>query len=68
MNVELVTVGTELLLGLTVDTNGAEIGRACAADGLRLVRRAAVGDDVEAIRDAVASALGRTPVVSYNFV
>jgi len=63
VNVELVTVGTELLLGLTVDTNGAEIGRACAADGLRLVRRATVGDDVDAIRDAVSAAMARAPVV-----
>ena len=28
MNIELVTIGTELLLGFTVDTNGAEIARA----------------------------------------
>ena len=31
MNLELVTIGTELLLGFTVDTNGAEIARALAA-------------------------------------
>ena len=53
MDVELVTVGTELLLGFTVDTNGAEIGRALAAAGVRVVRRTAVSDDVAAIRDAV---------------
>lgn len=63
MNLELVTVGTELLLGLTVDTNGAEVGRACAAVGLRLVRRATVGDDPGAIRAAVAEAVARTAVV-----
>ena len=28
MNIELVTIGTELLLGFTVDTNGAELARA----------------------------------------
>ena len=31
MNIELVTIGTELLLGFTVDTNGAEIARALSA-------------------------------------
>ena len=36
MDVELVTVGTELLLGFTVDTNSAEIGRALAAAGVVL--------------------------------
>ncbi len=63
MNVELVTVGTELLLGFTVDTNGAEFGRACAAAGIRLVRRTAVPDEPAAIRAAVAEALDRTGIV-----
>ena len=45
MNLELVTIGTELLLGFTVDTNGAEIARALAAIGVRVVRRTAVGDE-----------------------
>ncbi|HQR17027.1 MAG TPA: competence/damage-inducible protein A [Gemmatimonadales bacterium] len=60
MDVELVTVGTELLLGFTVDTNSAEIGRALADAGVRVVRRTAVSDDPAAIRDAVGSALART--------
>lgn len=63
MNLELVTVGTELLLGFTVDTNGAEVGRACAAVGIRLVRRTAVPDDAPAIGAAVREALGRTGLV-----
>ena len=32
MNLELVTIGNELLLGYTVDTNGAEIARALCRD------------------------------------
>ncbi len=63
MNLELVTVGTELLLGFTVDTNGAELGRACAAVGIRLVRRTAVPDDAPAIGAAVREALARTGLV-----
>jgi len=63
MDIELVTVGTELLLGFTVDTNSAEIGRTLAAGGVRVVRRTAVADDVAAIRDAVSAALQRTGVV-----
>jgi nicotinamide-nucleotide amidase len=63
MDLELVTVGTELLLGHTVDTNGAEIARALAARGIRIVRRTAVGDRAEDIRQAVADALARTRAV-----
>jgi nicotinamide-nucleotide amidase len=63
MDIELVTVGTELLLGYTVDTNGAEIGRALAAEGIRLVRRTAVADRPEEIAAAVAGALSRSGAV-----
>jgi nicotinamide-nucleotide amidase len=63
MDIELVTVGTELLLGHTVDTNGAEIARALAAQGIHIVRRTAVGDRAEDIRQAVAEALDRTRTV-----
>lgn len=62
-SVELVTIGTELLLGLTVDTNGAEIARRLSAMGIRVVRRTAVADRPDEIRQAVAEALARTGAV-----
>jgi len=63
MDLELLTIGTELLLGFTIDTNGAEIARALAAIGVRVVRRTSVGDTPDAIRDAVRDALARTGAV-----
>ena len=63
MQIELVTIGTELLLGFTVDTNGAFIGQALAGIGVRVVRRTAVGDHPDPIRYAVAEALARTGAV-----
>lgn len=63
MDLELVTIGTELLLGFTVDTNGAEIGRALAAAGVRVVRRTSVGDDGDTVAAAVREALARTGAV-----
>ena len=63
MDVELLTVGTELLLGYTVDTNAATAGRVLADAGMRVVRRATVGDDAEAVKDAAAAALERTGTV-----
>jgi nicotinamide-nucleotide amidase len=63
MNIELVTIGTELLLGLTVDSNGAEIARALAVQGVRVCRRTSVADRPEEIREAVADALRRTGAV-----
>ena len=63
MNLELVTVGTELLLGFTVDTNSAFIGRVLAEIGVRIVRRTSVQDDPAEIRAAVREALERTGTV-----
>jgi nicotinamide-nucleotide amidase len=61
--VELVAIGNELLLGYTVDTNGAEIARALSALGVEIVRRCAVPDRSEDIGAAVAEALRRTRAV-----
>ena len=63
MRIELVTIGNELLLGFTVDTNGAEIARALSALGVEVVRRTAVPDRSEDIAAAVAEALRRSGAV-----
>ena len=63
MRLELVTIGNELLLGYTVDTNGAEIARALSAVGVEIVRRTAVADRPEDIVAAVTEALGRIGAV-----
>src|ERR687894_1397771 len=63
MNIELVTIGTELLLGMTIDTNGAEIAAGLSAHGIRVTRRTSVADSGEEIRHAVAESLHRTGAV-----
>ena len=61
--VELITIGDELLLGFTVDTNAAHISRTLAARGIEVVRRSTVGDDAEQIAGTVKEALDRTGAV-----
>lgn len=63
MDLEIVTVGTELLLGLTVDTNAADIARALAPVGARIVRKTTVADDETRVGTAVGDALARTGFV-----
>lgn len=63
MKVEIVTIGDELLLGFTTDTNAVHLARALATQGIEVVRRATVGDDAEAIAAAVREALERTGAV-----
>jgi len=63
VKLEVLTIGTELLLGYTVDTNAADLGRALAAAGAEITRRTTVADRPEAIRAGVAEALDRTGFV-----
>ena len=61
--VELITIGDELLLGFTIDTNAAHISRVLAGAGIEVVRRTTVGDDATRIGAAVSEALERTGAV-----
>ncbi len=63
MKLEVVTIGTELVLGLTPDTNAADLGRALSAAGAEIVRHVSVPDRPAAIRAAIADALERTGFV-----
>ena len=63
MRVEIVTIGDELLLGFTIDTNGAHLARELAAVGVEIARRTSVRDDATEIADAVRDALDRTGAV-----
>ncbi len=60
MDIELITIGDELLLGFTVDTNSVHIARTLADLGVRVVRRATVGDTPADIVSSVQDALART--------
>jgi len=61
--IEIVAIGDELLSGATVDSNSADIARRLEPLGLRVVRKAVVGDVAADIGEAVRSALKRTGVV-----
>ena len=59
-SVEIVTIGDELLLGTTIDTNAVFLARALGEIGVPIARRATVADDAHEIADAVQQALART--------
>lgn len=63
MKAEIVTIGTELLLGELVDTNSAYIARQLASIGVDLYYTTTVGDNRGRIAEAIRVALGRCDVV-----
>ena len=62
-NAELLSIGAELLLGETVDTNAAFLGGEMARLGLPLRSVRMLPDDRDLLRDAFAEARGRSAVV-----
>ena len=63
MNVEIVAVGTELLLGQIADTNGQWLGEQLAAAGVDSYFHQAVGDNQRRIVTALSTALARGDAV-----
>jgi nicotinamide-nucleotide amidase len=60
---EILTVGTEMLLGDLVDTNSAYLGGRLAALGVSVYRHTTVGDNVARITAALREAASRADLV-----
>lgn len=60
---EIITIGTELLLGEITDTNATYLARALRALGIDVYRKTTVGDNVQRIAQAIRQALERAQIV-----
>ncbi len=63
MRAEIISVGTELLLGQIIDTNATYLARLLAAHGVDVLFKQTVGDNAERVRGAVQHALSRAELV-----
>lgn len=63
MTAEIVTIGDEILLGQTVDSNSAFIGKKLHALGVEIQQITSVSDTVEAITSSINAALSRVDLV-----
>ncbi len=63
MTVELICVGTEILLGNIVNTNAAFLSEKCAMLGLSMYYQSVVGDNPGRLRELLQTAKGRSDVV-----
>jgi len=60
---EIITIGTELLLGETVDTNTRYIARALRDEGVDLYRTSTIGDNPERIAEIIREGLQRAEII-----
>lgn len=63
MIAEVVSIGTELLLGQIVDTDAAYLSRQLSSLGISVYHRATVGDNLERAVETVAQATERADIV-----
>lgn len=63
MVVELVSVGTELLLGNIVNTNTQFLAEKCALLGLSMYHQVVVGDNRDRLAEVIRTALDRSDIV-----
>ncbi|MBK9008175.1 MAG: hypothetical protein CNIPEHKO_03203 [Anaerolineales bacterium] len=60
---EIITIGTEILLGEIVDTNTRYIARVLRGMGVNLFRTITIGDNVERIAESIRNSMRRAEIV-----
>jgi nicotinamide-nucleotide amidase len=63
LSAELLSIGSELTVGETRDTNAGELARSLTSVGVTVTRIQALPDDLQAVTGAFTDALGRADVV-----
>lgn len=61
--IELISIGDELLIGQTINTNASWMGSEFASAGYKVIHVATISDSREAILDALETALNRSDVI-----
>ena len=62
-DIELISIGSELLSGRTLNSHAQTLGAALAKVGLRLSRDTTIPDEIATIQSAVREAFGRVDIV-----
>lgn len=63
MKAEIISIGTELLLGHIVNTNASFLSQKLAEAGIDVYRQATVGDNVERLCNSIKTSLRRSDMV-----
>ena len=63
MKAEIISVGTELLLGSTINTDAADVSKTLSEYGINVYWHTVVGDNPARVADAVSRAMGRADMI-----
>lgn len=62
-NAEIITIGTEILLGELVDTNAQYVARQLREIGINVYRKTSVGDNTKRIAEIIRNAVERSEII-----
>lgn len=60
---EIITIGTEILLGEIIDTNARYLARTLRESGIDLYRKTTVGDNAQRIAQVIRQAMDRSEII-----
>lgn len=63
MNAEIITIGDELLIGQTIDTNSVDIAKKLEQIGIRISRKTAISDNATDIKEMLNQTLQRVKII-----
>ena len=63
MKAEIITIGDELLLGQTIDTNSVYLAKVLAPLGFNIHYKQAISDSKDAITESLALAINRSKLI-----
>jgi nicotinamide-nucleotide amidase len=63
LTAEILSIGTELTVGDTRDTNAGELARDLTSQGVRVARLTALPDDLDVVTEAFKGGLARADLV-----
>jgi len=63
MRAELLSIGDELLIGQTINTNASWLGQECSKIGIQIVQVTTISDEKQLIKEAVDAAFLRSDIV-----
>lgn len=63
MNAEIITIGTELLLGQIIDTNSLYLSKKLSEIGVNLYYKTSVGDNISRIKETLSIAFSRSDLI-----
>ena len=63
MRAEILSIGDELLIGQTINTNASWLGQECSKIGIQIVQVTTISDEKQLIKEAIDLAFLRSDIV-----